>query len=639
MLFKSLVCPNMALQNLNKKLTRMDRRGNYRYSKPKSKKGFWKKFFIVLIILFVFIYLPARGVYSSAKKLSSSGKALSTAFKNEDFDAMKSSLKDMKGASDGLNLSLNFYIWMSVIPYFGGFYSDARHFSAALSEELTAAQILTDGLEPYKNDLGFTGHPNGGQDRVAQFVKILDKSLPNMDKVVPQLKAANDDVSSIDVNKYPEKVGTHNVKSLVSTGKGFISGAYVAVTQARPALEAAPSALGEPTAKNYLILFQNDKELRATGGFLTAYAFLNLNQGHISTTDSNDIYQLDTDLLQVCLSKVCPLTPPAPIVKYLPEANGQPRTAWSMRDSNLSPDFPTSMKQFESMYSLLGRGLPFDGIIAIDSQVVEELIKITGPVEVFGTTYSADLDKRCNCPNVIYELENYSEKVAQGQADRKAILGTLMQQIMQKALASSTTEMPQLISAGADLAAGKHLQLYMHDDKMESALDTLNWTGRILPANGDYLAINDSNFAGGKSNLYVTEDVNLTVDKGSGMHTLTINYNNPQPYSNWLNAINRDYFRVYVPQGSQLTYSKGSLEVVSSHDDLGKTYLDGFIQVRPQNSLTVTLQYTTPDTVNSKNPYEILVQKQAGTKDFKYTVKVGGSTKNFVLSSDQTLKF
>ena len=84
--------------------------------------------------------------------------------------------------------------------------------------------------------------------------------------------------------------------------------------------------------------------------------------------------------MKVCLSKICPLTPPAPIVKYLPEFDGKPRKAWSMRDSNLSPDVPTSAEKFEEMYKMLGNGLPYDGIIYIDTQVVEEILKVIGPI-------------------------------------------------------------------------------------------------------------------------------------------------------------------------------------------------------------------------------------------------------------------
>lgn len=619
----------MSLTNLNRRLSSMDRRSIY-YQRKNHQK-FWPRLIVSLIVLVVLIYFPARGIYSAARDLSTTSKKLSEDFKNENLDAIRADIKSMKDSSASLNRSTNFLFWMQVIPFFGGYYLDLQHFSYALTQDLEAMQVLTDSLEPYKAELGFVGVPTPGQDKVAQLVKILDKVLPNIDKVEPQLKNAADSVSSVDTGKYPEKFGSHNIRPLIEAAKNFIIGANLATTQYKSALVAAPSALGDPTPKTYLILFQNDKELRATGGFLTAYAFLKLDHGHVSTSGSDDIYTLDTKLLNVCLHVICPLTPPTPIVRYLPEANGQPRTAWSMRDSNLSPDLPISMQEFEKMYSFLDEQ-KFDGIITIDTEVVREMISVTGPVDVFGTTYSADLDKRCNCSNVVYELENYSEKVAQGQSDRKAILGQLMQEILAKALNSSTQNLPQFINVGAELASGKHMMFYFHDSTTQQAFDQLNWTGRILQSRGDYLHINDSNFAGGKSNLYVTEDVSLTID-GSGKHTLTINYSNPQEYNSWLNAINRDYFRVYVPAGSKLISNKGYSDAGSGATELGKTYFDGFIQVRPQNSLSVQIQYTTPQSYDS-----ILIQKQPGSKDFTYHLNNNGKSQTFTLSTDKNIK-
>ncbi len=624
----------MPFRNLNSRLDR-DMKSARR---PKRSKGkFFLKLFIFLVIIGLAIYLPIRGVYASIKKINASSKAISQAVKNDNLDDIRSNLKEIRSANDSLNFSLNFLIWTRVIPYIGGFYADAKHFSTAAHYELDAAQTITDSLDPYKNELGFTGKPVPGQDKVQQLVKVLDKVLPQLDKVQPDMQKAAEEVKSIDVNKYPEKFGNRQVRSQVDTAKNLITGAFYAVSQARPALEVAPSALGEPTSKNYLLIFQNDKELRATGGFMTAYAFLKFDKGRVSSSTSDDIYRLDERLLDICKSRVCPLTPPAPIVRYLPEANGKPRTAWSMRDSNLSPDVPTSMKTFENMYGYLGDSQSFDGIILIDTHVVEELIKITGPIDIFGTKYSADTDKRCNCPNVIYELEAYSQIIEAGEKDRKAILGTLMQQILARSLGSSTEKLPEFINVGVKLAGSKHMMFYMHDQKTEQALSTLGWTGQIKDFSGDYLHVNDSNFAGGKSNLYVTEDVNLDVDSKSNHHKLTITYKNPQPFGIWLNNINRDYVRVYVPKGSKLTSSKGSdVQVTTIDQELDKTVFEAFVQIRPQNSRSLTLEYDTPSIAG--NPYPILIQKQPGTRDFQYSVKVNGKSTDFKLDMDKDLK-
>lgn len=630
----------MALQSLNKKLERMDRSRSYAAPRRRSKK--WVlKLFLFLIILAIAIYLPVRSMYSSYKLLKVSANQVSEGLKNNNLDQMKKGVVDTRVQVESIKGSLNWLFYLGFIPFAGGYYTDARHFVAAADYELKAAETMIQALEPYKNEIGFTGQPIPGQDRISQVVKIMDKALPQIDKIEPQLKAAADEVASIDVSKYPEKYGSTPVRSRVDTAKNFITGAHYAVTKAKPALEVAPSALGQPSAKTYLMLFQNDKELRATGGFLTAYAFLTLDKGHLSTTKSDDIYRLDEKLLQVCLNKICPLTPPAPIVAYLPEANGKPRTAWSMRDSNISPDLPTSMKQFESMYALLGEGVPFDGIITIDTQVVEELIAITGPVDVFGTTYSANTDPRCNCPNVIYELENYAEIAAKGQADRKAVLGTLMQQILGRVLGAENDKLPEFINAGVRLANDKHMMFYMHDPKTQQALSELGWTGQIQQTASDYLHINDSNFAGGKSNLYVDEKVTYeaTPGKTDTKIKLTIEYKNPQPFNIWLNGINRDYVRVYVPKGSTLTASKGSDNAVNTLQDetLNKTYFEAFIQVRPQNSRVLSFEYTIPYVPQGKE-YQLVVQKQPGAKDHQYTIKINGSTKEtFTLNHDKDL--
>ncbi len=64
---------------------------------------------------------------------------------------------------------------------------------------------------------------------------------------------------------------------------------------ARPLLEVLPQLLGSGEEKRYLILFQNDKEIRPTGGFLTAYAIFTLERGRVISVTSGVIYFLDID--------------------------------------------------------------------------------------------------------------------------------------------------------------------------------------------------------------------------------------------------------------------------------------------------------------------------------------------------------
>src|SRR3989338_7240542 len=616
--------------NLNRK---------FDYKRPnKNARRIW----VVTVILIFATVIPSIFIFFGFKAASSHSKAIVTAYKEQNFDNLKKEVVNTKNGLAQVNISLGFLFWLRIIPFVGGYYQDVKGFVGAGVEELTGINILLSDLSSHKEELGFDGHPKSGPDRVTQVVKIMDKSIPLLDKIDGNLKKASDQVKNIDTNKYPEKFKGRNVKRNLEALKSFIMGAAVTVGEGKDALKIAPQALGVPSNKNYLLLFQNDKEIKATGGFMTAYATLSINNGQVSATTSDDIYRLDEKLLNVCLTKICPLSPPAPIIKYLPEVSGKPRSAWSMRDSNLSPDVPTSAKQFERMYQMLGEGLPFDGIIFIDSQVVEELIEVTGKIDVFGTTYSVEIDKRCNCPNVIYELESYAEIAAKGEKDRKAVLGILMQQILARSVGADVEKLPQLVEVVARLANHKHVMFYMHDGTTQKALSALNWTGEIQSAEGDYLHINDANFAGGKSNLYVKQTVTQEISPqkdGTVKKKIIVEYKNDQPFGIWLNGINRDYVRFYVPKGSKLFSSKGSESAVSTiEDELGKTVFEAFIQVRPQNARKLEIEYSVP--YKPDGQYKLMVQKQPGAQDFRYIIKINGSTKaDFKLDQDKEFKF
>src|SRR3989344_4698616 len=150
-------------------LRNLNRRSYLKNTKRPNPKKMLIRLLVIFIILFVVIYLPIRGVYSSAKTLTVQARNVADAFKRENLDDIRKSLKEMKKTSDGLNTSLSFLFWAGFIPYFGGFYSDAKHFAKAANYELQAAITISDSLDPYKTELGFTGQPTPGQDKVAQF--------------------------------------------------------------------------------------------------------------------------------------------------------------------------------------------------------------------------------------------------------------------------------------------------------------------------------------------------------------------------------------------------------------------------------------------------------------------------------------
>jgi len=190
----------------------------------------------------------------------------------------------------------------------------------------------------------------------------------------------------------------------------------------------------------------------------------------------------------------------------------------------------------------------------------------------------------------------------------------------------------------------KHIMVYFKDPATQKSLEQLNFAGRIRDYKGDYLHINNVNFAGAKSNMFVSESIE---SKTNGKEReVVIVFRNPYPASDCnlergglcLNAILRNWIRFYVPEGSKLVKFDGSSKKVQTYDELGKTVFEGFLGVPTQGQATVTVKYTLPSNVDTSN-YSLLVQKQGGVEEQKLKVSHNNKTLfDGLLRTDKVIK-
>ena len=207
--------------------------------------------------------------------------------------------------------------------------------------------------------------------------------------------------------------------------------------------------------------------------------------------------------------------------------------------------------------------------------------------------------------------------------------------------------MGALFSTITNLVQSKHILFYFTDENTQKAMETFNMAGRVQDFDKDYLMVVDTNFAGAKTNAWVTYKADQKIDVGSDgtvTKTLTLTYNNPQPFFQdektklRLNGVFRDWLRVYVPKGSTLIEATGFETGQTVGEDLGKTVFEGFFTLTPTNVKTITFKYTLP--FKMKTPYSLLIQKQPGSKVFPYRITINGKSQpELLLSSDKQLTF
>lgn len=542
--------------------------------------------------------------------------------------------------------------WLKIVPVANKYFANAKHALLAAEKLLDAGILTVKAITPYADILGFDpgeqqpqAENQETQDRIQFLMETGPELAKNIDTIAQDVKEAKNQLDKVNQKYLPDnfrgwpiKSSFVNLKETLEKNLGFITGL-------KPALENLPYFLGQDETRTYLVIFQNDSELRPSGGFLTAYAILEVKDGQATPVLSQDIYDLDSRFNRR-------IEAPRPIADYLPNVY-----YWNLRDMNLSPDFIISMDTFYQHYQTIAGTREVDGILAVDTKFLASLLEVLGPVGVAGWgEFSAEPDDRCQgCPHVVYQLESIiTRPLGTLVSDRKAVIGPLMQSILLNMTGSPAGKIPDLFQALIGGINQKNVLFYALEEDKQLAIEGLNMSGRVKDfPQGDYFLLVDTNFAGAKSNLFIEEEIEqkITVDKnGVIAKEIKIKYANPAPASDCnlesgglcLNGLYRNWFRVYVPKGSQLMEMKGSEAEPLVYEELGKTVFEGFYgdksPLYPAGGTNiVSLKYQLPFRHSPDNNFQMLIQKQPGAKNHLYRVCWNSDCQEFNLDSDKIL--
>ncbi len=626
--------------------------------KTKILLGVLAAILIVIVVMGIAIAIPGVAVYGKAKVLQTDANNIKAAIAKQNISEVKTSTTKLQKDLDSFQSSYNLLGWTRFVPFLGAYWSDGSHAIAGGKYALNAAQIGIDTVTPYADIIGFTGDAskkalNGEQnanDRIQFIASTIKNVLPKIDDLSKQTDLAKKEFDQIDSNRYPVsfsgkplRASLKKVLDLVDEGSTFVS-------ESKPLLQATPYLMGIDSPRTYLIIFQNDKELRPTGGFITGYSVMSVDKGKASSVTSNDIYNLDKAYTPV-------IKAPDPIVKYIkgPYAIS---TGLRLRDMNFNPDFKNSMMTFVT--EAQKAGIPtIDGVIAVDTQVLVNVLSVIGNVGVPGYgDFNTKIVPECNCPQVVHELESFADvegSIVWDQNDptkiifapanylnRKAIIGPLMNSVLRNAMGQPKEKLPNLFQAAWNSLTQKHVLFYMLDSKAQAGVESFDIAGRVQdnPNGSDYFFVNDANLGGRKSNLYVAnetiQNVSISSD-GSVTKTVTLTYKNSEKFDGWLNSVLPSWVRIYVPKGSQLVSIEGLDDKQPSYEDLGKTVFAGAYSLRPLGVTTITIKYKLPFKVKSE--YDLFVQKQPGVDSIMETIKVGRQEQDSVLKTDQEFRF
>ena len=390
------------------------------------------------------------------------------------------------------------------------------------------------------------------------------------------------------------------------------------VLAAQRSIEMLPSLIGVDQKKTYLVLLQNNSELRPTGGFIGSFALITFDKGRMSDFQVQDVYWADGQLQGH-------VEPPEKLKQHLGEAG------WYLRDSNWDPDFPTSAAR-AAWFLEKETGRSVDGVIGVNMYLAQGILKATGEVQL------VDFKETINWQNLFDRAEYYSEtNFFPGSTQKQDFLGSLARSLLEEIKSASPQTALNLAGVVADNITSKDLSIYLKNTKLEKQLIGLGWAGELkkpacLAENciADNLIVVDANVGVNKANYFIKRTINHNISLDPGgipMQKAIINYVNNSQTENFPGGRYKNYLRLYLSDRAIFDYiqikdGNGSVIKNLSEKEIDLSFehnlqvIGLLLEVPIQDARTVEVTYHLSVKLDRpENKYIFVLQKQPGILD------------------------
>ncbi len=391
------------------------------------------------------------------------------------------------------------------------------------------------------------------------------------------------------------------------------------VSLAEKSMDFIPQIIGvEGKRKDYMVLLQNESELRAGGGFIGSWAALNFEGGKLLNFEVEDIYEADGQLKGH-------VEPPLPIKNHLGEAN------WFMRDANWQADFPTAAKDIQ-WFLEKETGRKVDGVIGVNLAVAKALLEVVGEI------YVPDFKEKINKDNLYEQAEFYSETNSfPGSTQKASFLGAVGKQLFESIKTLKPEKKLLLAKAMIRMLENNEIQIALNDSKTAAIVANLGWNGAIYNGKcatdqcfADYLYVVESNFGVNKANYFIYRSIDQTVDitENTLGRVVKITYENTSTSKSWPGGDYKNYLRVYIPESSNLAEvsvsetNEGAKKILQSNDLTintikGKKEIGFLVTVPTGSKRVVEIRYADSLNLSKQKSFSYLdyIQKQSGFGD------------------------
>jgi len=507
------------------------------------------------------------------------------------------------------------------------------------------------------------------QEKIETSIQDISKILPLVSefyvKIEPDFVDILDTVLLLDPEYIPDFL-PGDIPDKLETLSGLRADYDTVSTQIKELLQYAPQLIGSEKPVNYLLIFQNEKEMRASGGLLSSFSIITVDKGEMV----GDIKSRDMWELQYYLWNIGAMPGHTNIYGQLFLMNyGCGATELRAQDAGMYPDLQVSIDTFKDYYDIAHDYNPtdypaYDHIILVNTFFASDMVSIVEPITL-------DDGKVVTSENLAKEIFKETN-VDITKEDRKGIIGEIATKAIDKFTKLSTSELMNFGLKVIRTVNAKNIALYSKDPQMSAFFDSLGITARtVKDFEGDYFQLNEAQNCALKANMYiydnVYQEVNIGPD-GAIREKTKVEWINDKIYDpaeeNILSGNSafryRAWVRVFAPQGTEFTFSDGFNKSYQEYYPV--EYFDEYMQKsvsdnviwfdhrrynegQPPVTHYLNIEYTLSSDKNfdPAKGYQVLLQKHPGKDDehYYYTVNYNDQAYNidFVLDRDKIVIF
>lgn len=399
----------------------------------------------------VLVLRSALAVRSQAQELVAQADDLGGQIQGGDLDAARATARDMAGKAAAMHDDTNAPWWLlgSALPVVGQDIASVRTLAAA------ADTLVSDALVPLVDSLA--EHPLSGLidpetnaidvAGVTELAGVLAQSAPS----IHEIAVAVEELPPARIQQLEGPL--ERARALFAQLDGIVGGAAAIADR-------LPYLLGADGTRTYLVIAQNNAEIRATGGFAGAWGTLSITDGH-----------LDLGGFRALRGDVWPSPEQRPQITDEERALFGDAINTAPDNANMTPDFLRASELMRHFWAYIGEG-EVQGVIALDPVLLQQILaRVGGVTAADGTVVDGS-----NAARVLMS-DTYARLGAEAQDDFFADVAELAFDRLVDGLGDlGITGVATLVN---DCASSGRMLVWFEDPQAQSAVEALGMDGGL----------------------------------------------------------------------------------------------------------------------------------------------------------------